>query len=93
MTGPRHRRFGPRTEGDPERIAAGWERRFIADRHRAQEAAELYGRLGYEVCLEPLGPEDLSAGCEDCALVELMGFRVVYTRWQATARPPSEAAE
>jgi hypothetical protein len=67
-------------DGDPARLAEGWERRFIADGVRAQEVADLYSRLGYEVCLDPLGPEDLSEGCEDCALVELMGFRVVYTR-------------
>lgn len=73
-------RFGPRAEGDPARLSEGWERRFIAEGQRAEEAAELYSRLGYEVCMDPLGPGDLSAGCEDCALVELLHFRVVYTR-------------
>lgn len=81
--------FGPRTEGDPARIAAGWERRFIADGRRAQEAADLYSRLGYEVCMDPLGPRDLAEGCEDCAVVELLQFRVVYTR---RSPPPEEAA-
>jgi len=73
-------RFGPRPEGDPTRTAAGWERRFIADGQRAQEVADLYSQLGYEVCMDPLGPGDLSEGCEDCALVEFLQFRVVYTR-------------
>jgi hypothetical protein len=82
-------RFGPRLEGDPARIAAGWERRFIADGARAKEAVDLYSRLGYEVCMDPLGPADLSEGCEDCALVELLQFRVVYTR---RSPHPGEAA-
>ncbi len=81
--------FGPRLEGDPARIAAGWERRFIADGQRAREVADLYSRLGYEVCMDPLGPADLSEGCEDCALVELLQFRVVYTR---RSPHPEEAA-
>lgn len=83
-------RFGPLVEGDPARIAAGWERRFIADGNRAQEAADLYSRLGYEVCMDPLGPGDLSEGCEDCALVEFLQFRVVYTR---RSPHPEEAAD
>lgn len=80
MNASKGERYGPRTEGDPARIAEGWERRFIADGRRAREVADLYSRLGYEVCLEPLGPGDLSKGCEDCAIVELLKFRVVYTR-------------
>ncbi|MGW8284011.1 MAG: hypothetical protein ACWGON_11990 [Gemmatimonadota bacterium] len=81
-------RIGPRAGGDPARIAEGWERRFIAEGRRAQEMADLYARLGYEVCVDPLGPGDLAEECADCALVELLHFRVVYTR----RLPPEETA-
>jgi hypothetical protein len=80
MTDSGGERIGPRSDGDPARIAEGWERRFMAEERRAQEMADLYARLGYEVCVDPLGPGDLAEECEDCALVELLQFRVVYTR-------------
>lgn len=80
MTDAGGERIGPRSDGDPARIAEGWERRFMAEEKRAQEMADLYARLGYEVCVDPLGPGDLAEECEDCALVELLQFRVVYTR-------------
>ena len=67
-------------EGDPERIAAGWERRFIADRIRAEEAIELYTRLGYEVCADPVRQEELAHECEDCLLVARLRFVTIYTR-------------
>ena len=35
------------TEADPARLAAGWERRFVADPRRAHEAAALYVALGF----------------------------------------------
>ena len=32
---------------DPARVAEGWERRFIADSTRAEEAIQLYESLGF----------------------------------------------
>lgn len=68
---------------DPERVAAGWERRFVADAARADEAMRLYAQLGFEVCADPLEPEELAGECEDCRLLMLLQFRTIYTR-----RPP-----
>jgi hypothetical protein len=67
-------------EADPELLAAGWERRFVADRQRASEAMELYEQLGYEVCTRALGPHELGDECEDCKLVALLQFQTIYTR-------------
>ena len=67
-------------EGDPQRIADGWERRFIADRPRAEEAIELYTGLGYEVCADPIMREELADDCEDCLLVAQLRFVTIYTR-------------
>jgi hypothetical protein len=67
-------------EGDPRRIADGWERRFIADRPRAEEAIELYAGMGYEVCADPIMPEELADDCEDCLLVARLRFVTIYTR-------------
>jgi hypothetical protein len=67
-------------QGDAKRLAEGWERRFIADGQRAQEAMELYEELGYEVCADPLQPDDMVNDCEDCKLLMLMQFKTIYTR-------------
>ena len=67
-------------EGDPARIADGWERRFIADAQRAMEAVELYARLGYEVCADPVDPEEVGEDCGDCQLLAALQFKVIYTR-------------
>ena len=69
---------------DPARTAAGWERRFLADAARAGEAVELYAALGYEACADPLRRDDLTGDCDDCQLVMLLHYRMVYTR-----RPPA----
>ena len=71
--------------GDPQRLADGWERRFIADGERAKEAMELYEELGYEVCADPLRPEDMADDCEDCQLLMLLQFKTIYTRKRAPA--------
>ena len=74
-------------QGDPARIADGWERRFIADAQRAQEAMELYAQLGYEVCADPVSPEEVGEDCGDCQLLAALQFKVIYTRRR---RPTSE---
>lgn len=65
---------------DPARVAAGWERRFVADGGRVDEALRLYRELGFEVCADPLRPEDLAGECEDCQLLMLLRFQTIYTR-------------
>ncbi len=65
---------------DPARLAAGWERRFIADGERAAEALRLYEELGFEAAADPLRPEELSGECTDCRLLMLLQFRTIYTR-------------
>ena len=65
---------------DPTRAAEGWERRFIADAERAAEAVRLYQELGYEVCADPLRPDDLTGECGDCRLLMLLQFKTIYTR-------------
>jgi hypothetical protein len=65
---------------DPARIAAGWQRRFVADGRRAEEAVALYRELGFEVCADPVGPADLAGDCEACRLVAMLQFKSIYTR-------------
>ncbi len=65
---------------DPERVAAGWERRFLADGPRAAEAVALYEALGYEVEAVALSGSDLPADCTDCQLATLLAFKTIYTR-------------
>ena len=65
---------------DPELIADGWERRFVADARRAEEAMELYEQLGFEVRAEPAQAEELADDCEDCQLLLMFQFKTVYTR-------------
>lgn len=65
---------------DPALVAEGWERRFIADRQRAEEVMELYRQLGYEVRAEPVRPNELEGECEQCQLVAALQFTTIYTR-------------
>ncbi len=67
-------------EGDPQRLADGWQRRFIADGRRAQEMIELYESLGYEVVAEPVRPDEIGEDCDDCQLAALLKFVTIYTR-------------
>jgi hypothetical protein len=71
-------------EGDPQRIADGWERRFIADGRRAEEMVELYSQLGYEVCADPVSPDVVGEDCDDCQLLAALQFKIIYTRKRAT---------
>jgi hypothetical protein len=71
-------------EGDPARIADGWERRFIADGRRAEEMIELYSDLGYEVCADPVSPDVVGDDCDDCQLLAALQFKIIYTRKRAT---------
>lgn len=65
---------------DPKLLEEGWERRFVADGLRVQEAIEVYTQLGYEVHAEPVRFEDLPDACEGCRLAVLLQFRTIYTR-------------
>lgn len=67
-------------EGDPARLAEGWERRFLGDAARAEEAVALYEELGYEVVADVVTPTDLAEGCKDCELLSALQFKVIYTR-------------
>ncbi|MFQ5856125.1 MAG: hypothetical protein ACE5LU_10820 [Anaerolineae bacterium] len=68
-----------RRKSEEELLREGWTRRFVAAPVRLKEAVELYEAIGYEVHLEPLGPEELQAECGDCRLAVAL-FRVIYTR-------------
>ncbi len=65
---------------DPALVADGWERRFTADSQRAAEAIELYTKLGYEVRVESLRPEEITGECEGCHSLATLEFKTIYTR-------------
>ncbi len=65
---------------NPELTAAGWERRFTADSRRAEEAVEIYSKLGYDVRVEPLRSEEMKSDCTDCASLMVAEFKTIYTR-------------
>lgn len=68
------------SEADPARLAAGWERRFVAEPRRAEEAAALYAALGFEVALDELRETELPSACTDCRLPMMLSFKTLYTR-------------
>lgn len=81
LEGPRGRILSPgQLQPDTALVAKGWERRFTADAPRAKEAMELYEKLGFEVCAEPVRPRDLDDDCEDCSTVAAFHFLAIYTR-------------
>jgi hypothetical protein len=65
---------------DPERLAQGWERRFIADEARVAEAVQLYRELGYETAVDPIRAADVDEDCGDCRLVAQLRLKMIYTR-------------
>ena len=65
---------------DPERLAAGWERRFVTDAGRIDEVVQLYEELGFEVATDPIRTQDLGEDCEDCHVLAIRQFRMLYTR-------------
>jgi len=65
---------------DPALIADGWERRFTADSQRAEEAMELYAKLGYEVRAESLRWDGITDGCAGCHSAVAPEFKTIYTR-------------
>ncbi len=67
---------------DPELLAQGWERRFMADSMRAEETTRLYEELGFEVRKEPVIASELSDVCSDCGLVACKTYMTIYTRKQ-----------
>jgi hypothetical protein len=79
---------GANLEPDPQRVAEGWTRRFVADSARAEEVLELYRQLGFDAVADPIAPEDLHGSCEQCRVVAQLQFKVVYTR-----RPQAQTAE
>ncbi|MFQ5751153.1 MAG: hypothetical protein ACE5HI_04085 [bacterium] len=64
---------------DAKLLAAGWERRFIADARMARDAVDSYSELGYEVRLEPVNADELKDECSGCKAL-FRQFKAVYTR-------------
>lgn len=75
---------------DPELLAAGWERRFTASGHRAQEMADLYAEMGYEVHLQRVKAEEFEDECEQCVVLALLEFVTIYTRRPEHPPHPNE---
>jgi hypothetical protein len=71
---------GERLGPDPARIAAGWTQRFATDWRRAADAVALYERLGFEVCADPVRPDQLEEPCHQCWLASRLGLVMIYTR-------------
>ncbi len=57
----------------------GWEWRANADQKRCREMTDVYEELGFEVKLEALNLDQLSAGCFGCK-DSLNSFSAVYVR-------------
>lgn len=65
---------------DPALLAQGWVNRFVTSSERADEMAELYASLGFEVRLEAIRPQSLGAYCQDCQLALCRSYVMIYTR-------------
>jgi len=76
MSGPGETQFLP----DPDRLAAGWERRFVVEARRAEEFVRLYESLGFEVCADAVRRDQIRGDCDDCRLALLLDYRAIYTR-------------
>ena len=80
-------------QSDPTLLAAGWERRYLADPDRAKEALETYAALGFEVLAQPLVPAQFPSSCGDCSSAVCRSYVLVYTRKRGgePVAPPDDA--
>lgn len=67
-------------EADAALVAQGWQRRFMADPGRAEEAIRMYTELGFDVHIESVKPTELSEICGDCRLATCRAYSTLYTR-------------
>ena len=67
-------------KADQDLLQDGWERRFLADANRLEEAVQLYRSLGLEIKAEPLGPSDFGPDCQGCASDVCKTYVLIYTR-------------
>jgi hypothetical protein len=65
---------------DPELVAQGWQRRFMADPARVEESTRLYAEMGFEVREKAIDPSELSELCGDCRLATCQAYVTIYTR-------------
>ncbi len=65
--------------------AEGWQRRYLADEHRAREALELYSSLGFDVRAEKLDASHFGPQCGECSLTVCTSYVLIYTRRAGTA--------
>jgi len=72
---------------DRRLVEDGWQRRYLADPDRANEAAESYRELGFEVRIERLTPDHFGPQCQSCAQTICSSYVMIYTR-----RPAPEQA-
>lgn len=73
-------------EADPKLIADGWERRFMTDGRRVDEAVATYEELGFEVLAVPVRAEEFKDDCEDCKILMQLRFQTIYTRKKRTVK-------
>ncbi len=74
------RDYEVRASEHDELVRQGWERRFLADPARAEEATELYTALGLEVRAVGLRPENFAGKCGDCPDLVCRQHVLIYTR-------------
>ena len=63
--------------------ANGWEQRCITDEKRLDELVDLYQSLDFEVHLEPLTQDIISAiglECKSCYNDQQDNFKIIFTR-------------
>ncbi len=65
---------------DPKLVAEGWERRFMADQARVDEATRTYTELGFEVRTEIIQPTELHDVCGAYRLATCHAYVTIYTR-------------
>jgi hypothetical protein len=71
---------GYSVQDDPELLAQGWVRRFMAAPERAREATDLYEAMGFEVKAVDLTPADFGPNCTECGSGLCQSYVLIYTR-------------
>jgi hypothetical protein len=61
-------------------VAEGWMRRHIIEPKRAEESAEMYREMGFEVRIEKLQKSDFGTACQGCGVTGCDDYVMIYTR-------------
>ncbi len=70
-------------ENEQALVDAGWQRRFVTDKTRAQEAIMIFSELGFDVHICQPTPANFEQKCSSCSSAHCTELFLILTRKQS----------